>query len=93
MNLRITNDKLCNYMETNAMRTFIIVTATSLMVPVLLPTSIDVILFIAVAKFNYEVCQSYVADKRIPFADNQCDVTRDVSSLALIHGKNFRNAC
>jgi hypothetical protein len=95
MNLRISNDKRCNYMKTNAVRTFIIVTAItgSLIIPVLLPTCIDVILFIALAKFNCEVCHSYVADKRIPFADYQCDVTRDVSSLAFIHGKNYRNAC
>jgi hypothetical protein len=79
-------------METNAMRTFIIVTATSLMVLVLLPTSIDAILFVVFAKFDYEVCHSTVRE-RIPLSDYQCDVTHDVLSLAFIHGKNFQDAC
>jgi hypothetical protein len=63
MNLRITNDKRCNYIETNAMRTFIIVTSTSLMVLVLLPISIDAKLFVVLAKFDYEVCRSTVREK------------------------------
>jgi hypothetical protein len=54
-------------METNAMRTFIIVTATSVMVLVLLPTCIDAILFVVLAKLDYEVCHSNATNKKDTF--------------------------